>query len=405
MRPVLSVIIPTRNRAETLRRTLAAWRAHNASETFEVVVVDDGSEDGTPGVLTEASAQDPRVRAFRQEASGPATARNVALAHAAGDLILFTGDDIRPAPGLIDGHVEAHRAAGASRFILGRTEWDDERPVTPVMRHIAGFGGQQFRYDYLRDRERLGFKYFYGSNLSTLRATLGEAAGPFDATFRGAALEDADLGYRLMGGRRDIGYRASLVALHDHPYDVRGFAARQRRVGQATAAFAAKHPEAAGEFGWSVVSAAIGAARTRDRNASLDDIGMVEDLLLAALHDARDRDHRILDRLYAGLFWYFQARGIAEGRVEDGDLPGVLGRLMRDALACPLRTAVRSHGNIFTGEAGGHLALVSARLSDLAGPVDAATHLRQELAARAREWRYALLTGRSGGPSRSTGTA
>lgn len=394
MRPVLSVIIPTRNRAATLRRTLEAWRTHDARETFEVVVVDDGSEDGTPEVLRAARDVDPRVRRFRQDPAGPATARNLAIAHAHGDLVLFTGDDIRPAPGLIDGHAEAHREPRAARFILGRTEWDDERPVTPVMRHIAGFGGQQFRYAYLQDRERLGFKYFYGSNLSALRATLAEAEGPFDASFRGAALEDADLGYRLMGGRQDIGYRASLVALHDHPYDVRSFAARQHRVGLATAAFAAKHPEVAGEFGWNVVSAAIEASRSRVGDASLDDIGVAEGHLLDGLDGAPDQAHRILDRLYAGLFWYFQARGIAEARVATGELAGVLGRLMRDALACPLRAAARARGTS-AADAAGALALASARLAGLAGPQGAASCLRQEIAARARAWRYARLARRS----------
>jgi glycosyltransferase involved in cell wall biosynthesis len=246
MRPALSVIIPTRNRVATLGRTLEAWRGHESGAPFEVVVVDDGSEDRTFEALTAAAAKDPRLRCLHQDGSGPAAARNRALASSTGEIVLFTGDDIRPGAGLVEGHVAAHAAKEAARFILGRTEWDDERPVTPVMRHITGFGGQQFRYAYLRDGLRLGFKYFYGSNLSVARQTLGATSGPFDASFRGAALEDADLGYRLMNRRQEIGYKADLLAFHDHPYDVAGFAARQRRVGLATAGFGRKASRSGG---------------------------------------------------------------------------------------------------------------------------------------------------------------
>lgn len=398
MRPALSVIIPTRNRVATLGRTLEAWRGHESGAPFEVVVVDDGSEDRTFEALTAAAAKDPRLRCLHQDGSGPAAARNRALASSTGEIVLFTGDDIRPGAGLVEGHVAAHAAKEAARFILGRTEWDDERPVTPVMRHITGFGGQQFRYAYLRDGQRLGFKYFYGSNLSVARQTLGATSGPFDASFRGAALEDADLGYRLMNHRQEIGYKADLLAFHDHPYDVAGFAARQRRVGLATAGLAAKHPEVAAEFGWGLVTSAIEAAghtpRAKAGGLALDDIEVVERHLLEALSRPSEHGSGLLERLYLGLFWYFQARGIAEARVAEPDLRGVLWVLLRDALCCSLRAACRREGGAFDARSLELLALAASAIESAVGRRPFPNCLAEELGARARAWRYAMTSRR-----------
>ena len=77
--PRVSVIVPTKDRGGSLLRLLEALRGQSLPvEDFEVIVVDDGSTDGTPGVLA-ALEHDPRLRLrlLRHETSrGPATARN-----------------------------------------------------------------------------------------------------------------------------------------------------------------------------------------------------------------------------------------------------------------------------------------------------------------------------------------
>jgi glycosyltransferase involved in cell wall biosynthesis len=89
--PLVSVILPTYNRAALLTEALASVRAQTFTD-WECVVVDDGSTDGTPGLL--AGVTDPRVRCVRVAHSGnPAVARNAGLAAARGTLVAFLDDD------------------------------------------------------------------------------------------------------------------------------------------------------------------------------------------------------------------------------------------------------------------------------------------------------------------------
>jgi len=86
---LVSVVIPTFNRARILRRAIDSALAQSY-ERIEVIVVDDGSTDETPGVLRDLG---PRVRAIRQTNAGPAVARNTAIAHARGELVAFLDSD------------------------------------------------------------------------------------------------------------------------------------------------------------------------------------------------------------------------------------------------------------------------------------------------------------------------
>jgi hypothetical protein len=395
MEPVLSVIIPTRDRRETLRTTIEGWIRHPSRLPFELSVVDDGSEDGTWEYLVAEAAREPRLRVSRQPHAGPAQARNRAIAEARGTYLLLGGDDVRPGKGLVDGHVAAHGLPHAPRFVLGRTEWDPERPVSPIMRHLTGFGGQQFRYSYLRDGQRLSFKYFYGSNLSLRRDELDALAEPFDAAFGGAALEDADLGYRLMGPRRDIEYRAQLLAWHDHPYDLAAFAQRQHRVGRSTAILFARHPEIAPDFGERQVIAAIESAASLRRRGeavmSPGDVAEAERLLLASLATVEDLSHRWQERVYLDVFWYFQAKGMVEARTEATAAAPALGVLMGRALTCSLRAALRDTGCRLPADARAGLEQLCGRLERTG--VAAGRHagcLRWWITVRLRELRYAL---------------
>ncbi len=389
MPATLSVVIPTCDRLPTLRRTIEAYREHACRAPFELLVVDDGSRDGTWPYLQSVISREPRLRALRQEHAGPARARNLAIAAASGAYLLLGGDDIRPASGLLDAHLAAHQGSSAPRFVLGRIEWDPLHPVTPVMRHVTGFGGQQFRFAYLRDGQRLGFKYFYSSNLSLRRDQVSALPEPFDPAFEGAAFEDTDLGYRLMGRRREIVYGARLLAYHDHPYGLQAFAARQYRVGRAARALFDKHPEVAPLFGTRELDEAIRAAREIRPAPRPEAIAEAERRLLEALAEVEAESHPSLERLYLGLFWYFQAKGMAEDRAPEAERPAALLLLFERALGCALRSAL----------AGGKSPLRRRTVGDpdpLAWGADKSPLLRPArclrwwLSTRLRELRFAL---------------
>jgi GT2 family glycosyltransferase len=248
MTPALSVVIPTFNRLEILPRVLAALESQTLDTAmFEVVVVDDGSSDGTAAYLA-GRRPDFEFRSFTQVNSGPAGARNRGIADARGELVVFLGDDTVPEPDFLSVHLGAHRDRPGRRIaVLGYTTWPRERRVTPFLHHINEYG-LQFGYELIRDPEAVPFNFFYTSNISLPRAAF-EENGFFDTTFPDAAWEDIELSYRLSRSGYGIVYEPRAVVRHHHDITFASFRRRQERSGRAAAIFYRKHPELADFLG------------------------------------------------------------------------------------------------------------------------------------------------------------
>lgn len=245
--PLVSVVVPTFNRPEGLRRVLTAFEQQRPHDLpFELVVVDDGSSDGTSELLASWRSRRYPLRFARQANGGPARARNRALAVASGEIVLFGGDDIEPHPLLVSEHVSEHHRRGDPRVaVLGLTRWPEGEELTSTMRHIDGPGAQQFSYAVFTDGAEYDFRHFYTSNVSVRRDLLRSEAGGFSADFPAAAFEDAELAYRLsMRGMRIV-YRASALAWHHHHYDARSFFQRQLKCGEMADVFVRTHPQLA----------------------------------------------------------------------------------------------------------------------------------------------------------------
>jgi glycosyltransferase involved in cell wall biosynthesis len=245
--PLVSVVVPTFNRLEGLQRVLTAFEQQRPDDLpFEVVVVDDGSEDGTSELLASWRSRRYPLRFARQPNGGPARARNRALTVASGDIVLFGGDDIEPHPDLVSEHVREHNRRGDHRVaVLGLTRWPEGEELTSTMRHIDGSGGQQFSYAVLNDGAEYDFRHFYTSNVSLRRDLLSSEAGGFSTNFPAAAFEDAELAYRLSKRGLRIVYRESALAWHRHHYDARGFFLRQLKCGQMADVLFRAHPQLA----------------------------------------------------------------------------------------------------------------------------------------------------------------
>lgn len=101
----VSVVIPAFNAERFLDDALASV-ANQSRPAFEVIVVDDGSTDGTLGLLRAH----PGVRVFSQANAGPAAARNTGVAHARGELIAFLDADCRWYPEKLARQLALHDA-------------------------------------------------------------------------------------------------------------------------------------------------------------------------------------------------------------------------------------------------------------------------------------------------------
>lgn len=326
-RPRVSVIIPSHNRLPLLRRVLAAYQAQAPADLpFEVVVVDDGSGDGTADFLAGWRPQRYRYRFAVQANSGPARARNRGLALASGELVLFTGDDILPTPDLLAEHLAGHRQQpGREVAIVGLTRWPEDLQVTATMRHIDGVGAQQFSYHYFEDGAEYDFRHLYTSNISLWRHFLDLEPSYFSTAFARAALEDAELGYRLSRHGLRILYRASAVAHHYHHYEAPGFFRRQQACGEMAAVLLGKFPElrkwlGVEELEWTRLRALAEPAEERRRTTRLiRDLPALEQaaLRLAALFDPTDPP--AIDGLLAALFRHSYLSGLAEALYPPAD--------------------------------------------------------------------------------------
>ncbi len=240
-----SVVIPTHNRSASLRRVLTAYEAQRPRDLdFEVVAVDDGSSDDTAEVLAGWRPRRYRLRFSSESPGGPARARNRALELATGRKILFTGDDIEPAPDLLYQHLLGHqRYDDPGVAILGFIGWPPDSNPTATMRHIDGPGAQQFSYYYFEDGTEYDFRHLYTSNVSLDRRLLDCEPSYFSTDFPAAAFEDAELGYRLARHGLRILYHAAARASHHHQYEAAGFFRRQVRCGEMAAVLYRKAPE------------------------------------------------------------------------------------------------------------------------------------------------------------------
>jgi glycosyltransferase involved in cell wall biosynthesis len=241
MPPYFSVVIPTHNRRQMLQRVLRALEQQAAAPEFELIVIDDGSTDGTEATLAAHRPSHPF--AFRWQANGgPGRARNHGVSLAAGRFVIFIGDDTVPERDFLAEHARVHRHWGDDRLVacLGYTGWPAGERVTAFMDYINDYG-LQFGYKLIRDGEVVPFNFFYTSNISVDRALL--AAHPFDTTFPAAAWEDIELAFRLKELGLRIVYNARAVTRHHHRITIDSFARRQYTVGKSGAIFYRKHPE------------------------------------------------------------------------------------------------------------------------------------------------------------------
>ncbi|GCE14957.1 glycosyl transferase [Tengunoibacter tsumagoiensis] len=259
----VSVIIPTYNQASRLAMTLQSLchQQVGADDLFEVIVIDDGSEDETPTVLRDFANLLPLKSCFQQRA-GRAAARNAGIAMSSYPLILFTDAD-RP---LENTWIRAHRtfherqnrAVGIGdiqEFYFSHLE-----EKIPLLREEmkSNYTGllrlsRPYRYWKLIKQTlddtgccQLGAPWAMCliGNLSVRRELLEASAG-FDQTFTGWGFEHFELGYRLYQQGASFWYVPQATNYHLAHARPDGFYREQ--MAYSFAQFVAKHPDAAAQ--------------------------------------------------------------------------------------------------------------------------------------------------------------
>ncbi|MEO1094711.1 MAG: glycosyltransferase family 2 protein [Cyanobacteria bacterium J06638_28] len=206
-----SVVIPTYNRKPILEKCLRAMEqqqlpAGSPVKGYEIVVVDDGSTDGTVAWLQEEATAYPHVRLFEQDHKGPAIARNFGVKEAKGDTIIFIDSDLVVLEDFLHHHgtelLKAYQAKGDDRvFTYGRVvnTCNFDQPTSEPFKVT----------DYSQ-------AFFATGNVAIARHWL-EEAGLFDTQFQLYGWEDLELGVRLKNLGLSLVKVPAAVGYHWHP--------------------------------------------------------------------------------------------------------------------------------------------------------------------------------------------
>lgn len=205
-----SIVIPTYNRQPILEKCLRALENQRLTdrtiENYEVVVVDDGSTDGTLTWLNAHQVEFPHVVTYEQNHQGPSAARNLGVQQAQGDTIIFIDSDLVVTEQFLQSHATAlqteEKALNSDRlFTYGAVinTCNFENPTAEPYK-ITDFSAA----------------YFATGNVAIAKKWL-EQAGLFDTRFQLYGWEDLELGVRL----KELGLKLvkcpAAVGYHWHP--------------------------------------------------------------------------------------------------------------------------------------------------------------------------------------------
>ncbi len=205
---------------------------------FEVVIVDDGSNDCTESWVSQYLKRTPlALRYFRQKNGGPAKARNFAISVIDAPITILIGDDIFTTPSFTALHLALHEKRPEESVVgLGLTVWAEAgQSITPFMRWLDS-DGIQFNYGELRSGVKPDWRHFYTSNLSMKTSLL--RSFPFDELFPYAAMEDIEVACRIdRDAGLDMVFLPDAIAYHLHPQDFLGACRRMEKAGESAAYF------------------------------------------------------------------------------------------------------------------------------------------------------------------------
>lgn len=236
----ISVVVPTFERRELVISAVRSLERQLYDQPYEVVVVVDGSMDGTAGALKNLPVRIP-LTVLEQHNSGAAAARNAGARRAKGEVLLFLDDDMeadtrllrehdrvhREGADAVLGHMALHPASLPNLISDGVGRWSDDR-----LARLSRPGAELTLHDLLTGQ------------LSVSARVFRELAGFDDAFTHGGAFgnEDIDLGHRLLKDGYDIRFNPAAVSHQRYVVTPAQHLRQWRQAGGADVRFARKHP-------------------------------------------------------------------------------------------------------------------------------------------------------------------
>jgi glycosyltransferase involved in cell wall biosynthesis len=255
-RPMVSIVIPTYNRKDLLRETLQSLAQQTyPSDRFEIIVVDDGSSDGTQEITAEAFPF--TLRYVQQHNQGDAAARNFGAQQSQADILVFLDDDILVEPDYLTCLIQAPTMYQNS-IVVGT--WDLWRTKTPRLSHssqtLLASGAYYTRFAFAEDSSdgsdhtvtvaELPFRDIQSNNMCLRREAYFKIGMMEPLEFSGSSMWcDLDFTYRAY--RQGFKFLRSIKAIcwhRDHSADtLDDFKKRMRVAAYRSVTLFQKHPE------------------------------------------------------------------------------------------------------------------------------------------------------------------
>jgi GT2 family glycosyltransferase/SAM-dependent methyltransferase/tetratricopeptide (TPR) repeat protein len=214
----VSVIIPVLNKIELTRKCLAALRKNTPAGQFEVIIWDNGSNDGTQAFFKQPSAGNAAVRYFRSEENLGFVGGNNAAAHQArGQYLVFLNNDTEPQPGWLEAlrqTIEANPSIGAvgAKLIYPNGQLQEAGGI--IFRDASGWNygraenPRDPRFNFIREVD------YCSAACLLVRADLFRQLGGFDSRFAPAYYEDTDLCFGLRKAGYKVVYQPRAQIIH-----------------------------------------------------------------------------------------------------------------------------------------------------------------------------------------------
>lgn len=231
----VSIVIPSYNRCDSLKVVLPALAKQSyPADRYEIVLVDNGSTDGTDQLIKELKI--PNLKFIKQANSGRSGARNRGIKEANGSIILFTDADIIADPNLVSCHVAFHKEKDPCAVVGCEIQVDTLEEYEEVKSHNL-----PRRTLHKDDKKVLPWYFFLTGNASVSKEALINV-GMFDEEFTGYGHEDIELGYRL---QKKLGltiyYNPNAINYHWHPVPFEEKCNKMHLAGISTVRFYNKH--------------------------------------------------------------------------------------------------------------------------------------------------------------------
>jgi glycosyltransferase involved in cell wall biosynthesis len=233
--PRASVLIATHNRVGRLTRCLQSLAGQEVDPTaFEVIVADDGSDDGSPAAI-EALEMPFELQVLRLPKGGKSAAVNAAIERARGAVCILLDDDVIAVPGLIAAYLSEHEEHPMT-LGLGSIH---QQPVEGKDWYAHAFAAGWNRLYAERTGREAGWQDCFGANMSAPLAALKEAGGLRDLP----TAEDIELGYRLTKVGCTPRFVPAAHVVHDDQKPSTRMLAEMRLQGRTHVEVAREHPE------------------------------------------------------------------------------------------------------------------------------------------------------------------